>query len=293
MLLTPCHAGVLDILLCPPFPADNARCVDAVRSIHVLLGIYVGAPVLFALLCYVMTTPLISVLPHQLLVRKVDGFMPDEEFSRIQNCIRNHPLTGKSVLEDKAFSSTRGFVIGFNRDGISTFKNDVRFECLHSYFDRAVYHGANAFVMNVLVCHIPTNKSDVVVDVHIDNTVRTWYPGITFAHQVNVLYMSVPHDMKGGDLQIFKYGPDPRHEPDGSFKPREEIIRLQPDDSVTPQENMMVAFRGDAYHRVMGYETQTAEKRISLVLEQYQVPSWAYPFTVTFEFFKKGNMDPM
>lgn len=43
----------------------------------------------------------------------------------------------------------------------------------------------------------------------------------------------------------------------------------------------------------MGYETQTSQKRISLVLEQYQVPSWVYPFTVPFEFFSKGNMPPM
>lgn len=162
-----------------------------------------GAPLLFALMCYIMTTPLISVLPHQQLVRRVDDFMPDHEFERMKQCLSDHPLTGKTVLDDRSFVSTRGFVIGFNRDGVSKFRNDVRFECLHPYFNRAMYHGANAFVMNVLVCHIPTNESDIVVDLHVDNTVRTWYPGIIFAHQVNVLYISVPHDMKGGDLQVW------------------------------------------------------------------------------------------
>ena len=40
----------------------------------------------------------------------------------------------------------------------------------------------------------------------------------------------------------------------------------------------------------MGYETQTTEKRISLVSEQYQVPWWMYPFTIAFDFQVKGSM---
>ena len=55
------------------------------------------------------------------------------------------------VLDDTSFAATRGFVIGFNREGIQHFKNDVRFECLHTYFDRAVYHGVCVCVC-VCVC---------------------------------------------------------------------------------------------------------------------------------------------
>lgn len=267
------------------------------HGVHAGAAMVIGgylASFMFTLFLFVLfTTPLISVLPHQQLVRRVEGFMPDHEFERVQRCLREHPLTGKSVLDDTSFAATRGFVIGFNREGIQHFKNDVRFECLHTYFDRAVYHGANAFVMNVLVCHMPTNESDIVVDLHIDNTVRTYYPGIVYAHQVNVLYMSVPHDMIGGQLQLFKYGADPRLTETGQLKSREEIIRSIPDKVILPQENTMVAFRGDTYHRVMGYSTDTSARRISLVLEQYQVPSWLYPVTKTFEFIKMDNMPMM
>ncbi|EKX45840.1 hypothetical protein GUITHDRAFT_108288 [Guillardia theta CCMP2712] len=195
-----------------------------------------------------------------------------KEFAWMQQCLENHPLTGPSVLDQNAFSATKGFVIAFNRKGIDRFKKDVRFECLHvvtPYFDRALYAGANAFVMNLLVCHTPTNESDVVVNLHIDNTIQSWWVGEIFAHQVNVLYISV-----------FKYS-----------KTVPEIANPPPpDEEVFPQENTMVAFRGDAYHRVMGYRTQIQKKRISLVLEQYQVPSWVESLTKTFKFFQRDNM---
>ena len=191
-----------------------------------------------------LLTPNISVLDTQALLRRVDDFMPADEFARIQACLRDHPLTGRTLLSDEGFSKTKGFVIGFNKEGVQTFKDDVRFECLHSYFDRAAYEGANAFVMNLLVCHLPTNESDVVVDLHIDNTLHSWYPGIMFAHQVNVLYLNVPHDIKGGQLQLFRYradGSDPRHDSTGKMLPRDEVIRLSPDGFVEPNENTMVA----------------------------------------------------
>ena len=69
---------------------------------NVLIGGYLVAPAVFALICYIMTTPLVSVLPHQQLVRKVDDFMPEYEFERMKQCLSDHPLTGKTILDDKA-----------------------------------------------------------------------------------------------------------------------------------------------------------------------------------------------
>eukprot|EP00277_Geminigera_cryophila_P006429 CAMPEP_0179429904 /NCGR_PEP_ID=MMETSP0799-20121207/15168_1 /TAXON_ID=46947 /ORGANISM="Geminigera cryophila, Strain CCMP2564" /LENGTH=215 /DNA_ID=CAMNT_0021206049 /DNA_START=246 /DNA_END=893 /DNA_ORIENTATION=- len=210
--------------------------------------------------------------------------MAPDVFADMQECLANHPLTGGAVLGQTAFAKTRGFVIAFNREGIEQFKHDVRFECLYPYFERAVLEEANAWVLNLLICHEPTYASDVVVRLHLDDTLRThWIFHSWLAHQVNVLYVTVPQDMMGGWLQVWNYNRKP------SQKRTHDMN--SPDHTVTPEENTMIAFRGDSFHRVMGYTTRTNTKRISLVLEQYQVAALFYPFTETFGFYRKDDMD--
>lgn len=86
----------------------------------------------------------------------------------------------------------------------------------------------------------------------------------------------------GGWLQIWKYDRQP------SQRITEDM--RTPDRTVTPEENTMIAFRGDSFHRVMGYTTRTQTKRISLVLEQYKVDPLFYPFTTQFAFYRKDDM---
>lgn len=84
-----------------------------------------------------------------------------------------------------------------------------------------------------------------------------------------MVYVSVPSDIHGGDLQLFgnrKTGSVA--ETLNTESPRE--AELLESEAITPVENMLVEFRGDSWHRVQGYSTETLEKRISLVLEQYK-----------------------
>jgi len=55
---------------------------------------------------------------------------------------------------------------------------------------------------------------------------------------------------------------------------------------VVPKTNRMVAFKGNAYHRVMSYKTSTNLTRVSLVLEQYKVPE-SYKSRLTRYLFEK------
>lgn len=121
------------------------------------------------------------------------------------------------------------------------------------------------------------------IRLHLDDTLKTsWIFNTWLAHQVNVLYVTVPQDMMGGWLQIWKYDRQP------SQRITEDM--RTPDRTVTPEENTMIAFRGDSFHRVMGYTTRTQTKRISLVLEQYKVDPLFYPFTTQFAFYRKDDM---
>lgn len=128
------------------------------------LGMFSPVCVVFGCMLTVFSFyPFISCLPDQPLVREVKSAMPPDVFAEMQACLSNHPLTGGPVLGQNAFGKTRGFVIAFNREGLEEFRHDVRFECLHPYFERAALQEANAWVMNLLVCHQPSYSSDVVV----------------------------------------------------------------------------------------------------------------------------------
>lgn len=80
-------------------------------------------------------------------------------------------------------------------------------------------------------------------------------------YQTNVLYVFVPEDMQGGQLEAWDYDAHPA------------TIMHGAQASVTPVENRMAFFRGDAQHQVRSYKAPMKDTlRASLVLEQYDIP---------------------
>jgi hypothetical protein len=164
------------------------------------------------------------------------------------------------------FQRHKGICHPVCRRRVKMFRDEKGFDCnifnpLVPFFDKIRDPEANAFVINVLVCDKPSSPNDVVFGSHVDDTLAHSAPGITFlAHAVSVLYISVPPDMSGGELELL--GP----------APSEDVV---PEDfeiqHVAPVENRMAQFRGDSYHQVRGYSTDTDIICISLVLEQYRV----------------------
>lgn len=79
--------------------------------------------------------------------------------------------------------------------------------------------------------------------------------------QTNVLYVFVPEDMVGGQLEAWDY------------EITQEDVDNGPKARVVPEENRMAFFRGDAQHQVRSYNTSSKSVlRGSLVLEQYAIP---------------------
>lgn len=68
---------------------------------------------------------------------------------------------------------------------------------------------------------------------------------------------------------------------------------VKPTEIVTPRRNRMVAFKGNAYHRVMQFNTGTNVTRISLVLEQYKVPPSYKPRLVKSSFERRKGIAMM
>lgn len=166
-----------------------------------------------------------------------------------------------------AFGQTQGVVLRFNREGVQEL-NASQWAGLMPFFDAVADPQTNAYVLNVLI--VPDGAS---VKLHVDNTVGIRSVTKYLAHSVSVLYLQVPKRMHGGRLELFH-----RYRSKSWTNP----LNDHADASLTPAENMLVKFRGDAWHAIEEMQSADGQPRVSLVLEQYRIPAEAYPETITF-----------
>lgn len=228
---------------------------------------------------------IVSCTPEMPLVERYTDYMDPEVFSRMQQCLVGHPKITSNSLNPEGFVGTRGFVLRFSGEkGVERFYRVTKFNCgedgfhpLIPFFERARHPDSNAFVLNVLVCDKPTSVDDLIVNTHVDDTLGHDVRNTQFlAHTVSVLYVSVPDDMTGGELRI---------RGNETIFDEDKIL-----DSIKPHENTMAAFRGDSYHEVNGYDTQTDKVRLSLVLEQYKVDDRYVDYLTEYEESTKDGM---
>lgn len=201
--------------------------------------------------------------PNQPLLQKIDGAMPRKEFDDLQRCLRDHPMRHFNVNDDDTFKGTRGFLLSFSEKGIDNMRADPRFSCLQTYFDRHRLPGANAWVLNMVWADIPDYTRELAIQRHTDDAIMLDYNGSkkVMPFQTNVLYVFVPDDMRGGELEAWNYDVTERE------------LLAGPMGRVRPEENRMAFFRGDAQHQVRSYNTSAKDVlRGSLVLEQYKIP---------------------
>mmetsp|Transcript_57681 Transcript_57681/g.130700 ORF Transcript_57681/g.130700 Transcript_57681/m.130700 type:complete len:349 (+) Transcript_57681:37-1083(+) len=140
------------------------------------------------------TQPLVTITPS-----KFDA----ETGSTLTQCSTNHPLIGKSTLYGNNFADSQGFVVKFNTEGVSDFKDSSELACLFPFFDAVRDPAANAFVLNVL--HVDPDTNDHPIRWHLDQTVGIYSTNMYTAHTVSVWYARVPPKMSGGELEISAY----------------------------------------------------------------------------------------
>lgn len=90
--------------------------------------------------------------------------------------------------------------------------------------------------------------------------------------------------MQGGQLELI--GNLTKYSETGSDEP-------PPIESIFPKHNLHAEFRGDTYHRVRGYSTETSTLRISLVLEQYLLDADNEQYLVDYQQSEKNGMTMM
>ena len=235
----------------------------------------------------------ITCTEEQPLVKIEENFLNFLEYEKLRKCTMEHPrLHIPSALSTGAFSKTRGFVVKFNKEGVDSFLNHPDYgDCFGDLFNKMRLPETNAYVFNALLCELSDydewRNNKTTVGLHLDQTVGL--EGLQsnhqfLAHQVNVLYVDVAPDMKGGELEGWRY-----------MKGDLKVSDLpNPHMTIKPEKNKLVMFRGDTFHQVKAYHTaHSTTKRLSLVLEQYKISDEYFPNTVTWMEALKQNMTMM
>lgn len=227
----------------------------------------------------------VSTEKDQKMYEVTENYLPEEDFKKVANCLVGHPSIASNPLADSTFSGTTGFATRFGGPkGVERFLAETKFNCgdfnpLLPFYHAALDPKSTGFVMNVLVADKPKEGSaGIVVVKHVDNMLGIETPNTEYyPHTVNVLYLNVPDDIEGGHLDIM--GLDHMNE--------------KPVSSVQPTRNTLCRFRGDAYHQVRGYDTNSTDKRISLVFEQYRVHPQHESELLEYETIVKNGMTMM
>lgn len=220
------------------------------------------------------------------LVEKSPAFISPDECAALLGRVLAQQNEDNRLSEK--FSSSKGFVFRFNKEGLTRLASSSSYAFLAPIVDRMRDPLANAFVLNALIMPLVRDdaKHKASIGVHVDDTVGIDSTSRFLAHSVTVLYLSVPEQMAGGELQLFNYS-------------RREGLRESdaPDAIVRPSEGLLATFRGDALHRVTeaslnpnrwrsladgGDDALETSARVSLVLEQYRIPESHYEETLTF-----------
>jgi len=172
------------------------------------------------------------------------AFLPfDAQGLRAQ--ILNSPHLRDNPLND-LFDGSKGIYFNFAAQGPAYERFQAACPWLDAMYRQMRHHPqANAFVLNALVLPVGTPAQ-----AHYDSTLGTWPVG------VNVLYVDIPEDMEGGELELY------------STAVHKYVPGRKPLQRVRPQVGMLCRFRGDMFHKVNSMK-RGSRPRISLVLEEY------------------------
>lgn len=206
----------------------------------------------------------------QPLVRLFPNYLPHPMFESLRKDLHaSASLSDSSLLEDN-FGHTTGWMIRFSAEGIHRVRSHPKFSMVMPYFDKARNSEANAFVINYLVCNQPP-EGENAVNFHLDNSVAMMSEVTSnytiVAHQVNVLYLDVPEGIEGGNLEVWPFER-------GSTELDKTVV--------SPGENLMAEFRGDAFHKVGQMKLPDGKQRVGIVFEQYKIMENFYSYLIPF-----------
>ena len=202
--------------------------------------------------------------PHRTII----DLLPTAQLDRLRSSILESPYLAESDLNE-GFTGSYGFSI-FCKIGQRA-KAEKLIPGLKEFLDAVLYPDTNLIFLNPL--QIQKGQG---VDAHADKTLVSFLEKpeaeVPFPFRVSVLYLTIPPDIKGGDLVFHRWM--------GQLK-------------ISPQDNLLVEFPGWMLHQVTPFQCAEGQFRLSLVMEQYvlneqeiaAVPDWAMDTSRSFDDF--------
>ncbi len=193
------------------------------------------------------SSPWAGAFGLQTFVRCVPDALPEACVQAIHAAIMGSRWVADNQLNEP-FQGTYGFSLTFRRDALGEVL--TMFPAFEPYLAATLLPGCDAFVLNPLL--IADGRG---VGPHTDQSLSPYDAAIGCPAAVSVFYVQVPAGLVGGELRLSQFG--------------------QPVATVVPTPRTLVTFRGDLSHRVTPVEGGApgiASARISLVVEQYQLP---------------------
>lgn len=198
-------------------------------------------------------------------VRIDDHFYSKPDCEKLYSDIKNSRLVVSNPLNG-SFKNTKGFLIQF----IDYPHLEQRFQKHGASFAYNVFRKiknpkCNAFICNLLVIPARNKKQSPEIGMHQDCTLditEESFPYRTYLPKcVSVLYIQTPVIFSKGELELY------------TFMGLSDI----PEQVITPKIGRLVEFRGDLFHSVNSFESDEDTPRVSLVFEQYILPSHLLP----------------
>jgi len=205
--------------------------------------------------------------------QKYENFLSPIECQYLSKKTKYHPKNVKGAGLGSGFQNLHGFTTIFKNKlkAKEMFTRNLNLPTIWDIFERVILPDSNAFVINTLIIK-KSSKSNAAVYPHYDDTLGVTtgiFKRDTLARYINILYIKLPHDMKNGNFVAWKKGISTTHEiarPIGlvEFLPVQKPVVYE-----NPKVGTLLKIRGDMYHKVEPFMTNTDDDRISIVIEEY------------------------
>lgn len=183
--------------------------------------------------------------------------------------IVNNPLT-------ELFTNTKGFILRFiNTSHLEEQFKEHNATFIYNVFTKIKNPKCNAFACNVLIMPARDNDTNVLSGgKHHDCSMEInepYFPNRTYLPKcISVLYLQTPNEFTGGELELYTF----------------MGLSTKPNEIIKPKIGRLVVFRGNVRHSVKSFDSVEDTPRISIIFEQYIIPSHLLR-TKTFEFLSK------
>jgi len=192
------------------------------------------------------------------LYKKTNNYLSLETCNSLSKFLEDHPRNKKNTFSG-SFKNTYGLSFSFRQDNLNLLDDFNKYDIEDLYpivtkIINDISKKSNAYIVNVLIIEPKiSNCSNKIVNYHYDDSLDIMSgKKIQLARWITANYLQLPKHFTSGELLIYDIGNKKNY-------------------LINPEVGSMVRFRGDSYHGVNKICSDEKTKRISLIIEHYEL----------------------